>query len=41
MAKDRTNKVTLAIGDGENDTQMIRMAHVGIGVAGKEGKIYF
>ena len=28
---------TLAIGDGANDAPMIRMAHIGVGVAGKEG----
>ena len=28
---------TLAIGDGANDVAMIRKAHVGIGIAGKEG----
>lgn len=30
-------KVTLAIGDGANDCNMISKAHVGIGIAGKEG----
>lgn len=34
--KDRT-RITLAIGDGANDTAMIQGAHVGIGVRGKEG----
>jgi phospholipid-translocating ATPase len=29
--------VTLAIGDGANDCAMIQEAHVGIGIAGKEG----
>lgn len=29
--------VTLAIGDGANDIAMIREAHLGIGIAGKEG----
>lgn len=29
--------VTLAIGDGANDVAMIREAHLGIGIAGKEG----
>ncbi|ORY86128.1 hypothetical protein BCR37DRAFT_335757, partial [Protomyces lactucae-debilis] len=29
--------ITLAIGDGANDIAMIREAHVGIGIAGKEG----
>ncbi len=28
---------TLAIGDGANDVSMIRSAHVGIGIIGKEG----
>lgn len=38
MVKDRRkNKVTLAIGDGANDTSMIMKAHVGIGLVGKEG----
>ena len=31
------SKVTLAIGDGANDCNMISKAHVGIGIAGKEG----
>ena len=31
------NKVTMAIGDGANDCPMIIRAHVGIGIAGKEG----
>jgi len=30
-------KMTLAIGDGGNDVQMIQDAHIGVGVAGKEG----
>ena len=29
--------VTLAIGDGANDVEMIRAAHVGVGIIGKEG----
>ncbi|KAL1953100.1 hypothetical protein VTO42DRAFT_3601 [Malbranchea cinnamomea] len=34
----RVNKsITLAIGDGANDIAMIQEAHVGIGIAGKEG----
>jgi phospholipid-transporting ATPase len=31
------DKVTLAIGDGANDCAMISRAHVGVGIAGKEG----
>ena len=30
-------KVTLAIGDGANDCNMIMKAHVGVGIAGREG----
>ena len=29
--------MTLAIGDGGNDVAMIQEAHVGVGIAGKEG----
>lgn len=29
--------MTLAIGDGANDVNMIKRAHVGIGIFGKEG----
>jgi P-type E1-E2 ATPase len=31
------NKITLSIGDGANDVNMIESAHVGIGIMGKEG----
>lgn len=31
-------KVTMAIGDGANDVNMILQAHVGIGIFGKEGQ---
>lgn len=30
-------KVTLGIGDGANDVNMILKAHVGVGILGKEG----
>lgn len=30
-------KITLAIGDGANDVNMIESAHVGVGIMGKEG----
>ena len=32
------SKVTLAIGDGANDVNMILQAHVGVGILGKEGQ---
>jgi magnesium-transporting ATPase (P-type) len=31
-------KVTLSIGDGANDVNMILQAHVGVGIQGKEGQ---
>ncbi len=31
------SKITLAIGDGANDVAMLMKAHIGIGIAGKEG----
>ena len=36
LAKDR-KQLTLAIGDGGNDVGMIQEAHVGVGLAGREG----
>ena len=33
------NHITLAIGDGANDVNMITEAHVGVGLKGIEGKI--
>ena len=30
-------KITLSVGDGSNDVNMIQAAHVGIGLMGKEG----
>lgn len=32
------SKVTLSIGDGANDVNMILQAHVGVGILGKEGQ---
>lgn len=32
-----TGALTLAIGDGANDTDMITAAHIGVGIAGVEG----
>ena len=38
MVKESEPKaVTLAIGDGANDVNMIKMANIGIGIFGKEG----
>ena len=37
FVKSHTNETTLAIGDGENDVNMIKAANVGIGIFGKEG----
>ena len=31
------DKITLSIGDGANDVNMITTAHVGVGIAGLEG----
>jgi magnesium-transporting ATPase (P-type) len=31
------DSITLAIGDGANDVNMIQQAHIGVGVFGKEG----
>ncbi len=33
----RPQPLTLAIGDGANDVNMIQTAHVGIGISGQEG----
>jgi P-type E1-E2 ATPase len=35
--KANTDKITLAIGDGANDVNMIYEAHIGIGIYGHEG----
>ena len=37
FVKHNTNAVTLAIGDGGNDVNMIQEADIGIGILGKEG----
>ena len=34
----KSGKITLAIGDGANDVNMIQEAHVGVGIIGNEGK---
>ena len=33
----KPDSVTLAIGDGANDVNMITAAHVGVGISGLEG----
>jgi len=37
LVKDKLKKITLAIGDGANDVNMIQEAHVGVGIYGNEG----
>jgi len=37
LYKEMQKKKLLAIGDGANDVSMIREAHVGVGISGKEG----
>ena len=37
FVKERSGKVTLAIGDGGNDVNMIKKANIGVGIFGKEG----
>jgi len=34
LVKNELNKITLAIGDGANDVNMIMEAHIGIGIYG-------
>lgn len=37
LAKESGDWITLSIGDGANDVPMIMEAHIGVGIAGKEG----
>ncbi|KAM9761597.1 phospholipid-transporting ATPase IC isoform 1-T2 [Menidia menidia] len=37
LVRKHTGSVTMAIGDGANDVNMIKTAHVGVGLAGVEG----
>lgn len=37
LVKDNLKKITLSIGDGANDVNMIQEAHIGIGLYGEEG----
>lgn len=38
LVKKNKDAVTLAIGDGANDVGMIKAAHIGIGISGREGQ---
>lgn len=38
MVKNGLDVITLSIGDGANDVAMIQEAHVGVGIAGEEGR---
>ncbi|KAK6436503.1 phospholipid transporting ATPase [Oleoguttula sp. CCFEE 5521] len=38
LVKNSLDVMTLAIGDGANDVAMIQEAHVGVGIAGEEGR---
>ncbi|CAK77311.1 unnamed protein product (macronuclear) [Paramecium tetraurelia] len=37
LVKNELGKITLAVGDGANDVNMIQEAHIGIGIYGQEG----
>eukprot|EP00066_Takifugu_rubripes_P008131 XP_003974103.1 PREDICTED: phospholipid-transporting ATPase IC-like [Takifugu rubripes] len=37
LVRKHTDSVTMSIGDGANDVNMIKTAHVGVGIAGVEG----
>ena len=37
IRSNNSGKITLAVGDGANDVNMIQKAHIGVGVMGKEG----
>lgn len=37
LVKENNFAVTLAIGDGANDVAMIKAAHIGVGISGREG----
>nr|XP_046248112.1 phospholipid-transporting ATPase IC isoform X2 [Scatophagus argus]XP_046248113.1 phospholipid-transporting ATPase IC isoform X2 [Scatophagus argus] len=37
LVRKHTRSITLSIGDGANDVNMIKTAHVGVGIAGVEG----
>jgi len=37
LVKKNTKSITLSIGDGANDINMIQESHIGIGIYGNEG----
>ena len=37
IVREKLNKITLSIGDGANDCNMIQEANIGIGIFGNEG----
>lgn len=37
LVKNNLNKITLAVGDGANDVNMIMEANIGVGIYGQEG----
>lgn len=38
LVKHLAGAITLGIGDGANDVGMIRAAHIGVGISGREGR---
>lgn len=38
LVKEKAGSITLAIGDGANDVSMIKAAHIGVGISGREGR---
>lgn len=38
IMREKSKKITLAVGDGANDVGMIQKADIGIGISGKEGR---
>lgn len=38
LVKKLAGAITLGIGDGANDVGMIRAAHIGVGISGREGR---
>ena len=38
LMKERGGRVTLGVGDGANDVGMIKAAHIGVGISGREGR---